>query len=58
MNEENFAAFFVLLAFVELCFTVTRLTGETSSNKRETRAFAGTSFTRGLRIRLKKNIYF
>ena len=37
MNEENFAAFFVLLAFIELSFTVTSLTGETNSNKRETR---------------------
>ena len=36
MNEENFAAFFVLLAFIELSFTVTSLTGETKSNKRET----------------------
>ena len=40
MNEENFAAFFVLLAFIELSFTVTSLTGETNSNKRETRALA------------------
>ena len=40
MNEENFAAFFVLLAFTELSFTVTSLTGETNSNKRETRALA------------------
>ena len=38
MNEENFAAFFVLLAFIELSFTVTSLTGETNCNKRETRA--------------------
>ena len=40
MNEENFAAFFVLLAFIELSFTVTSLTGETNSNKREKRALA------------------
>ena len=40
MNKENFAAFFVLLAFIELSFTVTRVTGETNSNKRETRALA------------------
>ena len=40
MNEENFAAFSVLLAFIELSFTVTSLTGETNSNKRETRALA------------------
>ena len=40
MSEENFAAFFVLLAFIELSFTVTSLTGETNSNKRETRALA------------------
>ena len=40
MNEENFAAFFVLLAFIELSFTVTSLTGETNSNKRETRTLA------------------
>ena len=40
MNEENFAAFFVLLAFIELSSTVTSLTGETNSNKRETRALA------------------
>ena len=40
MNEENFAAFFVLLAFIELSFTVTSLNGETNSNKRETGALA------------------
>ena len=40
MNEENFAAFFVLLAFIELSFTVTSLTGETNSNEREARALA------------------
>ena len=40
MNVENFAAFFVLLGFIELSFTVTSLTGETNSNKRETRALA------------------
>ena len=40
MNEENFAAFFVLLAFIELSFTVTISTGQTNSNKRETRALA------------------
>ena len=40
MNEENFAAFFVLLAFIELSFTVTSLTGEANSNERETRALA------------------
>ena len=40
MNEENFAAFFVLLAFIELSFTVISLTGETNGNKRETRALA------------------
>ena len=40
MNEENFAAFFVVLAFIELYFTVTSLTGETNCNKRETRALA------------------
>ena len=34
MNEENFAAFFVLLAFIELSFTVTSLTGETNGNRR------------------------
>ena len=28
MNEENFTAFFVLLAFIELSSTVTSLTGE------------------------------
>ena len=40
MIKQNFAAFFVVLAFIELSFTVTRLTGETNSNKRETRALA------------------
>ena len=40
MNKENFAAFFVLLAFIELSLTVTRVTGVTNSNKRETRALA------------------
>ena len=40
MNEENCAAFFVLLAFIELSFTVTSLNVETNSNKRETRALA------------------
>ena len=40
MNEENFAAFFVLLAFIELSFTVTSLTGETNGNRRETKALA------------------
>ena len=40
MNIENFAAFFVLLGFIELSFTVTSLTGEINSNKRETRALA------------------
>ena len=38
MNEENFAAFFVLLTFIELSFTVTSLTGETNGNEREIRA--------------------
>ena len=40
MNVENFAAFFVLLAFIELSFTVASLTGEANSNERETRALA------------------
>ena len=40
MNEENFAAFFVLLAFIQLSFTVTSLTGETNGNRRETKALA------------------
>ena len=40
MNVENFAAFFVLLAFSDLSFTVTSLTGEANDNKRETRALA------------------
>ena len=40
MNVENFAAFFVLLAFIELSFTVASLTGEVNRNKRETRALA------------------
>ena len=40
INVENFAAFFVLLAFIELFFTVASLTGEANSNKRETRALA------------------
>jgi len=40
MNVENFAAFFVLLAFIELSFTEASFTGEADSNKRKTRAFA------------------
>ena len=40
MNEENFAAFFVLLAFMELFFTVASFIGEANNNKRKTRAFA------------------
>ena len=40
MNVENFAAFFVLLAFIELSFTVASSTGEANGNKRETRALA------------------
>ena len=40
MNEENFAAFFVLLAFIQLSFIVTSLTGETNGNRRETKALA------------------
>ena len=40
MNVENFAAFFVFLAFIELSFTVASLTGEANGNKRETRALA------------------
>ena len=40
MNVENFAAFFVLLAFIELSFTVASLTGEANGNKREPRALA------------------
>ena len=40
MNVENFAAFFVLLAFMELSFTVASFIGETNNNKRKTRAFA------------------
>ena len=40
INVQNFAAFFVLLGFIELSFTVTSLTGETDSNKRATRALA------------------
>ena len=40
MNVENFAAFFALLAFIELSFTVAILTGEANGNKRETRALA------------------
>ena len=40
MNKDNFTAFFVLLAFIELFFTVTSLTGETNSNKSETRPLA------------------
>ena len=39
MNVENFA-FFVLLAFIGVSFTVRSLTGETNSNKRETRALS------------------
>ena len=48
MNEENFAAFFVLLAFIQLSFTVTSLTGKTNSNKRETRALAEQKNGKGL----------
>ena len=40
MNVENFAAFFVLLAFMELSFTVASFIGEANNNKRKTRAFA------------------
>ena len=40
MNVGNFAAFFVLLAFIELSFTEASFTGEADSNKRKTRAFA------------------
>ena len=36
MNVANFAAFFVLLAFIELFFTVASFTGEANSNKRKT----------------------
>ena len=39
MNVENFAAFFVLLAFMELFFTVASFIGEANNNKRKTRAF-------------------
>ena len=35
MNAENFAAFFVLLAFVELSFTVASFTGEAKSIKKK-----------------------
>ena len=38
MNVENFAAFFVLLAFMELSFAVASFIGE--PNKRKTWAFA------------------
>ena len=40
MNVANFAAFFVLLVFIELSFTEASFTVEAVSNKRETRAFA------------------
>ena len=40
MNVENFAALFVLLAFIELSFTVASFIGEANNNKRKTRAFA------------------
>ena len=40
MNEENFAAFFVHLAFMKLFFTVASFIGEANNNKRKTRAFA------------------
>ena len=40
MNVENFAAFFVLLAFMELSFTVASFIGEANNNKRKTRSFA------------------
>ena len=40
MNVENFPAFFVLLAFMELSFTVASFIGEANNNKRKTRAFA------------------
>ena len=33
MNVENFDAFFVLLAFMELSFTVASLIGEANNNK-------------------------
>ena len=36
MNVENFAASFVLLAFIELSFTVASFIGEPNSNKRKT----------------------
>ena len=38
MNVENFAVFFVLLAIIELSFTLASFTGEANSNKRKTRA--------------------
>ena len=42
MNVENFAAFFVVLAFIELSFplSVASLTGEADRNRRKTRALA------------------
>ena len=40
MNVENYAAFFVLLAFVEISFTVASFTGEANSNKKKTGALA------------------
>ena len=40
MNVENFAASFVLLAFIELSFTVASFIGDANSNKRKTRALA------------------
>ena len=40
MNVENSAAFFVLLAFMELSFTVASFNGDANSNKRKTRARA------------------
>ena len=40
MNAENFAAFFVLSAFIELSFTVASLTGEANNNKTKNSALA------------------
>ena len=40
MNVENFAAYFVLLVFMELSFTAANFIGDANSNKRKTRALA------------------
>ena len=37
MNVKSFAAFFVLLVFMELSFTVASFIGDANSNKRKTR---------------------